>query len=61
MAQRLKKLGGDKIVTSRIKLLQVLTFFLREAVKRLQPEKSQKTKAEENNSDGSFIYTVNLS
>ena len=33
---------------------------LKEAVRRLHPEKSEGTKAEENISDGSIIYNVHL-
>lgn len=56
--QKLKRFAGEKMIASRIRLLQVLVFFLRDAVNRLQPEKSQTTKVEENISDGSIIYNV---
>lgn len=39
-SHRLKELGAHRSVESRLKLMQILSFFLRESACRLQPEKA---------------------
>jgi len=36
--KKLKKQGQEKLILLRVNLMQTLTFFLREALKRWQPE-----------------------
>ena len=45
VTQKLRKLGNEKLIVSRIKMIQTLSFFLKEAIKRLQPDKVQRRNA----------------
>jgi hypothetical protein len=43
LSKRLKKVGTEKLILSRVYLLQTLTFFLGEAVRKWQPERGGQT------------------
>lgn len=38
-ASHLKKFGADKLIASRMRLIQTLIFFLRASLKKISPEK----------------------